>query len=178
MACSVTVSRPVGGILYDLAVAVAIHLSGLPGGAPGGADGPPILLLDLAPDGGCQPPGSPRTLVRSYRTVAPLPVTSANRGPSAVCSLLPCPAGHPALTLVSVVPCGVPTFLDTVRVAPPVPRPPGRLTVAGMVPLGRPAGRGTGQYMYELGPRGWMATTWVPSCTWVAPTGSNEPGTW
>jgi hypothetical protein len=39
--------------------------------------GRPCLLLGLAPSGGCQPPESPRTLVRSYRTVSPLPVTSA-----------------------------------------------------------------------------------------------------
>ena len=39
------------------------------------ADGSPVPLLDLAPGGVYQPPGSPRTLVRSYRTVSPLPVT-------------------------------------------------------------------------------------------------------
>ena len=36
--------------------------------------------------GFAEPPGSPRTLVRSYRTVSPLPVPVAR--PSAVCSLL------------------------------------------------------------------------------------------
>src|SRR3954447_8867832 len=35
--------------------------------------------------------------------------------PSAVCSLLPCPTGHPVLTLVSSLPCGAPTFLDVVE---------------------------------------------------------------
>src|SRR5581483_7629283 len=62
---------------------VAIHLCGLPGDV-GRASHP---TLGLAPGGGCQPPGSPRALVRSYRTVSPLPVLRAQ--PSAVCSLLP-----------------------------------------------------------------------------------------
>ncbi len=38
-------------------------------------------LLDLAPGGGCQPRRSPAALVRSYRTVSPLPhTTCAARG--------------------------------------------------------------------------------------------------
>jgi hypothetical protein len=74
--------------------------------------GRPSALLGLAPSGVTEPCESPRTLVRSYRTVAPLPVTG-------------CPAhrrflsvAHPSrrrdLALASTLPCGVPTFLDTV----------------------------------------------------------------
>ena len=44
--------------------------------------------------------------------------------PSAVCSLLRCPAGRPDWVLPSTVPCGVRTFLGTGHAGP---RPPGRL---------------------------------------------------
>ena len=37
-----TVSRPVGGVLFVLSDVVAIHLSGLPGDCPRGAGGPPM----------------------------------------------------------------------------------------------------------------------------------------
>ena len=72
--------------------------------------------------GVAEPPGSPPTLVRSYRTVSPLPVRrpGATR-PSAVCSLLPFPSGRPDLALASTLPCGVPTFLDAAT-APDGPR--------------------------------------------------------
>ena len=50
-----------------------------------------------------------RPLVRSYRTVSPLPVRS--RGP-AVCSLWHFPAGRPDWPLASTLPFGAPTFLD------------------------------------------------------------------
>src|ERR1700731_2258434 len=52
-------------------------------------------------------------LVRSYRTVSPLPVRRSS--PSAVCSLWHCPAGRPDWVLPSTVPCGVRTFLGPVR---------------------------------------------------------------
>src|SRR5262245_19253080 len=76
-----------------------------------------------------EPPGSPRVLVRSYRTVSPLPVPVA--WPSAVCSLWHFPAGHPDWALPSTLPCGVRTFLGRVTFASPRwarTRPPGRLT--------------------------------------------------
>jgi len=53
---------------------VVIHLRGLPGGALAGeraAHAPCVALLRV---GVAEPYGSPRTLVRSYRTVSPLPV--------------------------------------------------------------------------------------------------------
>src|SRR5262245_60176466 len=62
--------------------------------------------------GFAEPPGSPRMLVRSYRTVSPLPVRA--RSPSAVSSLWHFPAGHPDWALPSIVPCGVRTFLGPI----------------------------------------------------------------
>src|SRR6187200_2445344 len=67
--------------------------------------------------GFAEPPGSPRVLVRSYRTVSPLPVRAHlfRRGlPSAVCSLWHFPAGHPDWALPSIVPYGVRTFLGPI----------------------------------------------------------------
>jgi hypothetical protein len=58
---------------------VTIHLSGLPERLPEGRTGRSFSLLDLAPRGGCQPPKSPLTLVRSYRTVSPLPKRMSRR---------------------------------------------------------------------------------------------------
>ena len=66
-----------------------------------------------------------RPLVRSYRTVSPLPVRS--RGP-AVCSLWHFPAGRPDWPLASTLPCGGRTFLDP---GGPGPRPPNRLPLPG-----------------------------------------------
>ena len=40
-------------------------------------------------------------------------------GPSAVCSLLPCPRGRPRLSRLSILPCGAPTFLDRVLAVRP-----------------------------------------------------------
>ena len=53
-------------------------------------------------------------VVRSYRTVSPLPVprTPKNAGPSAVCSLLHFPSAHAAQALPGIAPCGARTFLD------------------------------------------------------------------
>ena len=109
---------------------MTIHLCGLPGviGRAGLPDST-LLLVGVA-----EPPGSPRTLVRSYRTVSPLPVRRPeNRSPpSAVCFLWPDPTGRPALVLTSTVPYGAPTFLDSGGgTGPPSsPRSPDRLTVS------------------------------------------------
>lgn len=90
---------------------MTIHLCGLPEGVPNSErTGRPNPLLDLAPNGGTEPPRSLRTLVRSYRTVSTLPVTV--NGPSAVYFLLLPTSGRPDLALASALPCGVPTFLD------------------------------------------------------------------
>jgi hypothetical protein len=88
---------------------VAIHLCGLPGDI--GRAGRPTL--GLAPGGGCQPPGSPPTLVRSYRTVSPLPVRAtglpaSRHRRSALCC--PEPAGRPVLALASTLALWSPDF--------------------------------------------------------------------
>jgi hypothetical protein len=49
-------------------------------------------------------------LVRSYRTVSPLPVLPEE--PSAVCFLLHFPARHRDWPLASILPFGAPTFLS------------------------------------------------------------------
>jgi len=72
----------------------------------GGTPSPHLALLRV---GFAKPPGSPRTLVRSYRTVSPLP----NRSP-AVCFLWHFPADHSDWLLASTLPCGAPTFLDPI----------------------------------------------------------------
>ena len=75
--------------------------------------GRPSALLGLAPSGVTEPYESPRTLVRSYRTVAPLPVTGepVHRRFLSVAH----PSGRPDLARASTLLCGVPTFLDTVE---------------------------------------------------------------
>ncbi len=60
-----------------------------------------------------EPPRSPGALVRSYRTVSPLP--HGPREPWAVCFLWHCPAGHPGLPLATALLCGVRTFLGAER---------------------------------------------------------------
>ena len=74
-------SRPVRRILYRPKPVVAIHLGRrLPDdscGLPGSKGGPPAPCLTLLQVGFTEPSESPRTLVRSYRTVAPLPVRSS-----------------------------------------------------------------------------------------------------
>lgn len=80
----VLVSHPVGGILSAGpsrgSGCVTIHLCGLPEDCPCGRAGRHCPLLGLAPGGGCHPPRSPSTMVRSYRTVSALPVPA--RGPA------------------------------------------------------------------------------------------------
>ena len=81
---------------------------------------PRLTLLRM---GFTKPPGSPRPLVRSYRTVSPLPVIVAD--PSAVCFLWHFPADHPDWPLASILSCGAPTFLSPIATGP---RSPGWLT--------------------------------------------------
>ena len=85
---------------------MAIHLSNLPWGArtSSRAATPDLVLLRV---GFTEPPRSPATLVRSYRTLSPLPVLL----PSAVFSLWHCPARHRDSPFASTLPCGAPTFL-------------------------------------------------------------------
>lgn len=101
---------------------------------------PAVRSSTLLRAGFTEPPRSPGALVRSYRTVSPLPHDPL--GPRAVCFLWHCPAGHPGLPLATALLCGVRTFLGTERDTTgcpfPAPRPPGRLIrrnrILGTVP--------------------------------------------
>jgi hypothetical protein len=112
----VTVSRPVGGILFPLFRGFGGHPSErstwewYPERNTGRAVRSPCSTLLRV--GFTEPARSPWPLVRSYRTVSPLPVRRPRATPSAVCSLWHCPAGRPDWPLASTLPCGVPTFLD------------------------------------------------------------------
>ncbi len=121
------VSQPVGGVLSGVSRRVGGHpserpTSGCPSGAseedPSGPGGYPCPHLALLRVGFAEPSRSPVMLVRSYRTVSPLPVrrhpVARPAPPSAVCSLWHFPSGRPAWPLASTLPCGAPTFLDTV----------------------------------------------------------------
>jgi hypothetical protein len=78
----VVASRPVRRILYggsgEPSWRPSISADGCPpapAAYPGvSADGPSSPCVALLPVGFAEPPGSPRALVRSYRTVSPLPV--------------------------------------------------------------------------------------------------------
>ncbi len=102
---------------------------GLPGGQQ---DGPSSPCLALLPVGLAEPPGSPRALVRSYRTVSPLPVRRARR-PAAIGGLLSVAlsCGSPRLGVTQHRALWSP---DVPRTGPvsrrPGPRPPGRLATA------------------------------------------------
>ena len=98
-----------------------------------------------------------RPLVRSYRTVSPLPVRS--RGP-AVCSLWHFPAGRPDWPLASTLPCGGRTFLDP---GEPGPRPPSRLPLPG-------------QYATRSGPGGGILGAW--SRSWSLRSSSSRWPSW
>ena len=117
------------------------------------ADGQSSPCLALLPVGFVKPPGSPRALVRSYRTVSPLPVRLVP--PSAVCSLWHFPAGHPDWVLPSTVPCGVRTFLGPVKpVRGRLADSPPRSVSHGCRPgdTGTPRAGSGGSGPYALGP--------------------------
>jgi hypothetical protein len=105
------VSPPVSRILsrttIHLGASLPVRSCGLPGTRSTGRRRPCLALLRV---GFAEPPQSPVMLVSSYLTVSPLPVPEI--GPSAVCSLLHFPSGHPAWELPSTLPFGVRTFLD------------------------------------------------------------------
>ena len=81
------VSRPISGILWTLRSGDHPSLRSTRG-LPEGERAAHILCVTLLQVGFAEPRGLPRTLVRSYRTVSPLPP----RLPAmAVCFLLHCP---------------------------------------------------------------------------------------
>ena len=94
---------------------VTIHLCGPPERFPAtvATEGRTTrrLVLALLRMGFTEPARSPRLLVRSYRTVSPLPV-AGKADPSAVCFLWHFPAGHPDWPLASILSWGAPTFLN------------------------------------------------------------------
>jgi len=116
-----------------------------PAAYPGvSADGPSSPCVALLPVGFAEPPGSPRVLVRSYRTVSPLPVRgrSGDRSRhrrSVLCGtfLRVAPTGcYPA-------PCPVESGRSSGRCAEaPGTRPPGRLATTPIVALRRSSSHG------------------------------------
>ncbi len=84
-------------------------------------------LLALLRVGFTEPNRSPGPLVRSYRTVSPLPPRVV-----AVCFLWHCPASHLGLPLAITLLCEVRTFLEP-RDFSRDPRPPGQLVRAAIV---------------------------------------------
>ncbi len=116
----VAASRPVRRILFGPRSAVAIHLGRrLPDGSCGlpgvHGTGSPPPAWPCSRWGLPSRPGHPG---RWCALTAPFhPYLCAGSGdptPSAVCSLLRCPAGRPDWVLPSTVPCGVRTFLEPV----------------------------------------------------------------
>jgi len=102
---------------------VTIHLRGLPGSVERATHS----LLGLAPEGVCQA----TQIALCAGALLPHRFSLACGrlpDPSAVCSLLHYPLGRPNLALASILPCGVPTFLDPVDAEP---RPPVQLPVSG-----------------------------------------------
>src|SRR5438067_222412 len=100
--------------------------------------GPVIPCLALLRVGVTEPPESPRTLVRSYRTVSPLPVLRCrSHRRSALC----CPNRQVAPSWLSPAPCPLESRLSSTsaRGRGPVPRPPSRLTVTRECTRRRPA---------------------------------------
>jgi hypothetical protein len=97
-----TVSRPVGGVLFALAGEVAIHLSGLPGDCPMGRAGYPCPTFGLAPGGvyraGRITPAAGALLPHRFTLAC-----AGLRSPSAVCSLLHFPSGRPDWQLASTL---------------------------------------------------------------------------
>jgi len=114
---------------------VAIHLSGLPGERPLSGTGRAARLprLALLRVGFTEPAGSPPPLVRSYRTLSPLPVRA--RGPAIggfLSVALSC--GSPRLAVSQHPALRSPDLPRRGPAARSVPRPPGRLTVPTSVP--------------------------------------------
>src|SRR3954468_3980705 len=94
--------------------------------------GPVIPCLALLRVGVTEPPESPRTLVRSYRTVSPSPVLGE---PSHRRSALCCPDRQVTPSWLSPALCPLESRLSSTPTLRrrPVPRPPSRLTVTASV---------------------------------------------
>ena len=102
-----------GGFPPWVAIPLGRRLLDGSSGLPGFSGRAALTLLGLAPGGVCRAtrvtPGAGALLPH------PFTLACARRtGPSAVCSLLHCPAGRPDWVLPSTVPCGVRTFLGPI----------------------------------------------------------------
>ena len=134
----VSVSRPVGGILFPGPLrgsrSVTIHLCGLPVGASASrgrlaADGAARAHCSaLLRVGVTEPPRSLPTLVRSYRTVSPLPVPHLRGGPAIGGLLSVALFRQIAPTWLSPAPCPAESRPSSTRTRRPGPRSPDRLT--------------------------------------------------
>src|SRR5690349_13545694 len=92
--------------------------------------GPVISCLALLRVGVTEPPGSPRTLVRSYRTVSPLPVLRRKRH-SHRRSVLCCPNRQVTPSWLSPAPCPLESRLSS------TPGPPEKTDAAATQPAHR-----------------------------------------
>ena len=116
------------GSVQGLRPCVAIHLSGLPGGAPRCGRAVTASHLTLLPVGFTEPPRSPEVLVRSYRTVSPLPVPSRRPAIGGLFSVaLSCESPRLA---VSQHRCSMEPRPSSIQSRGTGLRPPGQLTVA------------------------------------------------
>ena len=109
---------------------MAIHLSGLPGepSLSGGGRAAHFPRLALLRVGFTEPAGSPPPLVRSYRTLSPLPVRARRPAIGGFLSVaLSC--GSPRLAVSQHPALWSPDLPRHGPAERPVPRPPGRLTV-------------------------------------------------
>ena len=110
---------------------MAIHLSGLPGepSLSGGGRAAHFPRLALLRVGFTEPPRSPSMLVRSYRTLSPLPVRARRPAIGGFLSVaLSC--GSPRLAVSQHPALRSPDLPRHDPAERPVPRPPGRLTVS------------------------------------------------
>src|SRR5436190_14486993 len=97
--------------------------------------GPVIPCLALLRVGVAEPPGSPRTLVRSYRTVSPLPVLPRRTG-AAIGGLLSVALNRQVTpSWLSPAPCPVESRLSS------TPGPPEKTSAAATQPAHRPEQR-------------------------------------
>src|SRR4029453_16172461 len=103
-------------------------------------------LLGLAPGGGCQPRRSPVALVRSYRTVSPLPERLTPPGRSALC----CPVREVTPAWLTPAPC---------------PAESGLSSSDPKTARGRPAGSSAGEDTRRGSGAGGALDEWVRSAT-------------
>src|SRR5882724_10651189 len=105
----------------------------------------PCPLLVLLQVGFAEPLRSPGALVRSYRTLSPLPACGLSRRAGGLLSVA-LSAGRPAWALPSTLPCGARTFLSPVRDGAAVARPTARpfYSRGSLPPGGAPRGERPG----------------------------------